>query len=79
MLSKRKKESLGKYDIEKLYSVDEACTLLKEISSSKKFDESIDLSIRLGVDPKKPNQMVRGVVFSSRYRKRCEGFSYLRK
>ena len=62
MLSKRKKESLGKYDIEKLYSVDEACALLKEISSSKKFDESIDLSIRLGVDPKKPNQMVRGVV-----------------
>ena len=41
MLSKRKKESLGKYDIEKLYSVDEACALLKEISSSKKFDESI--------------------------------------
>jgi len=44
MLSKRKKESLGKYDIEKLYSVDEACALLKEISSSKKFDESIDYS-----------------------------------
>ena len=36
--------------------------LLKEISSSKKFDESIDLAIRLGVDPKKPNQMVRGGV-----------------
>ena len=62
MLSKRKKESLGKYDIEKMHSIDEACSVLKEITSSIKFDESIDLSIRLGVDPKKPNQMVRGVV-----------------
>ena len=62
MLSKRKKESLGKYDVEKLHSIEEACDLLKEITSSTKFDESIDLSIRLGVDPKKPNQMVRGVV-----------------
>ena len=62
MLSKRKKESLGKYDIEKMHSIDEACSVLKEITSSTKFDESIDLSIRLGVDPKKPNQMVRGVV-----------------
>jgi len=62
MLSKRKKEALGKYDVEKLYSIDEACNVLKEITSSTKFDESIDLSIRLGVDPKKPNQMIRGVV-----------------
>ena len=62
MLSKRKKESLGKYDVEKLHSIEEACNVLKEITSSTKFDESIDLSIRLGVDPKKPNQMVRGVV-----------------
>ena len=62
MLSKRKKESLGKYDIDKLHSIDEASSLLKEITKSTKFDESVDLSIRLGVDPKKPNQMVRGVV-----------------
>jgi len=62
MLSKRKKESLGKYDVEKLHSIEEACNVLKEITSSTKFDESIDLSIRLGVDPKKPNQMIRGVV-----------------
>jgi len=62
MLSKRKKESLSKYDIDKLHSIDEACSILKEIASSSKFDESVDLSIRLGVDPKKPNQMVRGVV-----------------
>ena len=62
MLSKRKKESLGKYDIDKLHSIDDACGILKEITSSTKFDESIDLSIRLGVDPKKPNQMIRGVV-----------------
>ena len=62
MLSKRKKESLGKYDLEQLHSIDEACSILKKITSSTKFDESIDLSIRLGVDPKKPNQMVRGVV-----------------
>ena len=62
MLSKRKKEALGKYDVEKLHSIDEACSVLKEITTSTKFDESVDLSIRLGVDPKKPNQMVRGVV-----------------
>ena len=62
MLSKRKIESLGKYDVEKLHSIEEACNVLKEITSSTKFDESIDLSIRLGVDPKKPNQMIRGVV-----------------
>jgi len=62
MLSKRKKESLGKYDIDKLHSIDDACGILKEITSSTKFDESIDLSIRLGVDPKQPNQMIRGVV-----------------
>jgi large subunit ribosomal protein L1 len=62
MLSKRKKEALGKYDVEKLHSIDEACSVLKEITNSTKFDESVDLSIRLGVDPKKPNQMVRGVV-----------------
>jgi len=46
---------------EREYQLDEAVTLLKEIKSSK-FDESIDVSMRLGVDPKYPDQMVRGTV-----------------
>jgi len=46
---------------EREYNVSEAVTLLKEIKSSK-FDESVDISIRLGVDPKYPDQMVRGTV-----------------
>nr|WP_273569009.1 50S ribosomal protein L1 [Maribacter sp. Hal144] len=46
---------------DKLYSVDEASALIKEITNTK-FDASIDLAVRLGVDPRKANQMVRGVV-----------------
>ena len=62
ILSKRKKESNEKYDVKKFYSLIDACTIIKDINSSSKFDESVDLSIRLGVDPTKPNQMIRGVV-----------------
>nr|AOE06709.1 LSU ribosomal protein L1p (L10Ae) [uncultured bacterium]CCF99684.1 50S ribosomal protein L1 [uncultured Flavobacteriia bacterium] len=60
-ITKRRKESLSKIDRTKLYSVQDASALVKEIANSK-FDESIDLAVRLGVDPRKANQMVRGVV-----------------
>jgi len=60
-LTKNQKEAHAKIDSSKLYGVKEASELIKEITHTK-FDASVDLSIRLGVDPKKANQMVRGVV-----------------
>ena len=60
-LSKKRREALSKLDKNKFYSLEEASKLVKEISKAK-FDESIDLAVRLGVDPRKANQMVRGVV-----------------
>ena len=60
-LSKNRKISLEKIDFEKSYSIDEASALVKEVTTTK-FDSSVDLAIRLGVDPKKANEMVRGVV-----------------
>ena len=60
-ITKKRKESLSKIDRTKLYSLQDASALVKEIASSK-FDESIDLAVRLGVDPRKADQMVRGVV-----------------
>ena len=60
-LSKNRKISLEKIDVEKSYSLDEAPALVKEVTTTK-FDSSVDLAIRLGVDPKKANEMVRGVV-----------------
>ena len=60
-LSKNRKISLEKIDTEKSYSLDEASALVKEVTTTK-FDSSVDLAIRLGVDPKKANEMVRGVV-----------------
>jgi len=60
-ITKKRKESLSKIDRTKLYSVQDASALVKEIANSK-FDESVDLAIRLGVDPRKADQMVRGVV-----------------
>src|SRR5690606_760528 len=59
-LTKKQKEVLSKYDSEKSYTLEEASALLKEISYTK-FDASIDIDIRLGVDPRKADQMVRGV------------------
>jgi len=50
---------MAKYDATKAYGVAEAAKIVKEISTTK-FDASVDLSIRLGVDPRKANQMVRG-------------------
>ena len=51
----------AKFDSSKQYKLTEACELVKEISYTK-FDASVELSVRLGVDPRKANQMVRGVV-----------------
>lgn len=60
-VSKKRKAILEKYDFSKIYSLSEACNIVGEISTTK-FDASIDISVRLGVDPKKANQMVRGTV-----------------
>ena len=60
-LTKKQKEARAKVDFKKLYSLKEAAALVKEISTAK-FDASVDLAVRLGVDPRKANQMVRGVV-----------------
>lgn len=60
-LTKKKKEALEKYDRSKAYSLADACSLVKEITNAK-FDASVDIAIKLGVDPRKANQMVRGTV-----------------
>lgn len=60
-ITKNKKAALGKIEKAKVYSLDEAASLVKEITFTK-FDASVDIDIRLGVDPRKANQMVRGVV-----------------
>lgn len=60
-LTKKQKEALSKYNPEQLYSLEEASKLVKEVNYAS-FDASIDLDVRLGVDPRKADQMVRGVV-----------------
>ena len=60
-LTKKQKEAVGKIQKSKFYSLNEASALVKEISKTN-FDASVDIAVRLGVDPKKANQMVRGVV-----------------
>lgn len=60
-LTKKQKEALSKYDPQKDYSLTDASSIVKEISTAK-FDASVDIDIRLGVDPRKADQMVRGVV-----------------
>jgi large subunit ribosomal protein L1 len=60
-ISKKRKAILDKVDREKAYSLSEACALVKEVTTTK-FDASVDVAIRLGVDPRKANQMVRGTV-----------------
>src|SRR5210317_247508 len=60
-ITKKQKEARAKVDANTIYTLKEASELVKEITNTK-FDASIDLAIRLGVDPKKANQMVRGVV-----------------
>lgn len=60
-LTKNRKAVLAKYNPEKEYSLEDAAKVMKEITFTK-FDASVDVDIRLGVDPKKSDQMVRGVV-----------------
>ena len=60
-LTKKQKEALSKIEKNKIYSLDEASALVKEVNFAK-FDASVDIAVRLGVDPRKANQMVRGVV-----------------
>ncbi len=60
-LTKKQKEAASKIDKNKQYSLKEAAALLKEVAYAK-FDESVDIAVRLGVDPRRANQMVRGVV-----------------
>ena len=60
-LTKKQKEAASKIDKNRMYSLKDAAALLKVVASAK-FDESVDIAVRLGVDPRKANQMVRGVV-----------------
>jgi large subunit ribosomal protein L1 len=60
-LSKNRKEALNKYNPAESYTLQDAASLVKEITTTK-FDSSVDVDIRLGVDPRKADQMVRGVV-----------------
>jgi len=60
-LTKKYKEALAKVDTEKHYTIEEAMKLVGELSTTK-FDASVDIDVRLGVDPRKADQMVRGVV-----------------
>lgn len=61
VLTKKQKAVIAKVDKTKLYSLEEASGLVKEVNYTK-FDASVDIAVRLGVDPRKANQMVRGVV-----------------
>lgn len=60
-LTKKRKEVLAKYDKNAFYPVEEAIKVVKDITTTK-FDASVDVDVRLGVDPRKANQMVRGIV-----------------
>ncbi|MBK78375.1 MAG: 50S ribosomal protein L1 [Flavobacteriaceae bacterium] len=60
-ISKKQKEAKAKINYETLYDLKDASSLVKEITTSK-FDASVDIAVRLGIDPKKGNEMVRGVV-----------------
>jgi large subunit ribosomal protein L1 len=60
-ISKNRKTALSRYDAAKAYNLNEAAELVKKVTTTK-FDASVDLAVRLGVDPKKANQMVRGTV-----------------
>ncbi|GAB5487078.1 MAG: 50S ribosomal protein L1 [Parasphingorhabdus sp.] len=61
-LTKRTKAANEAVDREKLYGVDEAIKILKDLASKSKFDETFDIAINLGVDPRHADQMVRGVI-----------------
>ena len=60
-LTKKQKEALSKVEKGRVYNLEEGSALVKEVNTAK-FDASVDIAVRLGVDPRKANQMVRGVV-----------------
>ncbi len=60
-LTKKRKVALSKYDKNTVFTLSDAAGIVKEISNTK-FDSSVDIDVRLGVDPRKANQMVRGIV-----------------
>ena len=60
-ISKKRKEAMAKHDLSKVYALADAIQVVKDITYTK-FDASVDIDVRLGVDPRKANQMVRGVV-----------------
>lgn len=60
-LTKKQKEALSKVEKGRIYNLEEGSSLVKEVNTAK-FDASVDIAVRLGVDPRKANQMVRGVV-----------------
>ena len=60
-ITKKQKEIIGRYDFQKAYALDEAVALVQKISYTR-FDASVDMAIRLGVDPRKADQMVRGTL-----------------
>ena len=62
-VSKNRKEALAKFDKSKAYSLTEAVDIVKQITYTK-FDASVDINVRLGVDPRKANQMVRGSAYA---------------
>ena len=60
-LTKKQKDALSKFDVNNSYTLSDASSIIKDITYTK-FDASVDLDVRLGVDPKKADQMVRGIV-----------------
>jgi large subunit ribosomal protein L1 len=60
-LTKKRKVAMSKLELGKAYKLSEAAALVKEVSYTK-FDASVDIDVRLGIDPRKSNQMVRGIV-----------------
>ena len=60
-ITKTRKEAMSKYDVEKSYNLEDASKIVKDITKVK-FDPTVDIAVKLGVDPRKANQMVRGTV-----------------
>ena len=60
-LTKKRKAALSKFDTAKVYTLDEATQIVKQVSTTK-FDATVDIAVRLGVDPRKSTEMVRGTV-----------------
>lgn len=60
-MTKKRKEALSKFDVSKTYSLEEATQIAKQVSTAK-FDATVDIAVRLGVDPRKSTEMVRGTV-----------------